>query len=109
MAKYVMAGHCWHGVLVPARLVSCGCAYLQMSSLPLLPHPWWRYVSKYCRGGVLLDSKRAVEQIVGPEPREAPFASRVIRTRCSAAPAPGHLNRYAAGWFVKKSYGRRDW
>jgi len=65
-----MAGHSWHGVLVPARRVSYGSAYLQMFSLRLLPRPWWRYVSKHCRGGVLLDSKRAVEQIVAREPRE---------------------------------------
>src|SRR6267142_6617195 len=38
----------------------------------------------------------ATEQIVGPEPRGATFASGVIRLTCSAAPWPGRLNRYAA-------------
>ena len=33
------------------------------------------------------------EQIVGPEPREATFASSVIRLSCSVAPWPGQLKR----------------
>src|SRR6185369_8853463 len=37
----------------------------------------------------------AVEQIVGPEPREATFASSVIRLSRSVAPWPGQLNRCA--------------
>src|SRR6478735_1718277 len=36
------------------------------------------------------------QQIVGPEPREATFASSVIRLSCSVAPWPGQLNRYVA-------------
>src|SRR5215471_7713348 len=36
------------------------------------------------------------EQMVGPEPREATFASSVIRRSCSVAPWPGQLNRYVA-------------
>jgi hypothetical protein len=38
----------------------------------------------------------AVEQIVGPEPRAAPFASSVIRRSCSVAPWPGQLKRWVA-------------
>jgi hypothetical protein len=34
------------------------------------------------------------QQIVGPEPREATFASNVIRRSCSVAPWPGQLRRY---------------
>src|SRR5262245_33645716 len=34
------------------------------------------------------------QQIVGPEPREASFASSVIRLSCSVAPWPGQLHRY---------------
>src|SRR6185503_4867119 len=36
------------------------------------------------------------QQIVGPEPREATFASSVIRLSCSVAPWPGQLKRCAA-------------
>jgi hypothetical protein len=36
----------------------------------------------------------AAQQIVGPEPREASFASSVIRRSCSVAPWPGQLNRW---------------
>ena len=35
-------------------------------------------------------------QIVGSEPREATFASSVVRRNCSLAPWPGQLNRYRA-------------
>ena len=35
------------------------------------------------------------QQIVGPEPRAACFASSVIRRSCSVAPWPGQLNRCA--------------
>src|ERR1043166_8165159 len=35
----------------------------------------------------------AIEQIVGPEPREASFASSVIGLSCSVAPWPGQLKR----------------
>jgi len=38
----------------------------------------------------------ATEQIVGPEPRGATFASNVIRLSCSVAPWPGQLNRWVA-------------
>src|ERR1041384_1901825 len=37
----------------------------------------------------------AAQQIVGPEPRAACFASSVIRLSCSVAPWPGQLNRCA--------------
>jgi len=40
--------------------------------------------------------QRALEQIVGPEPRAASFASSVIRLSCSVAPWPGQLNRSVA-------------
>jgi len=50
-------------------------------------------------GGMLYNlqgrPRGAVEQIVGPEPREASFASSVVRRRCSVAPWPGQLRRYA--------------
>src|SRR6185436_11446967 len=36
------------------------------------------------------------QQIVGPEPREATFASSVIRLSCSVAPWPGQLRRSAS-------------
>jgi len=36
------------------------------------------------------------QQIVGPEPREACFASSVIRPSYAVAPWPGQLRRYAA-------------
>src|SRR5215510_3584735 len=35
----------------------------------------------------------AAQQVGGPEPREATFASSVIRLSCSLAPWPGQLNR----------------
>jgi hypothetical protein len=38
----------------------------------------------------------AVEPIVGPEPREATFASSVIRLSCSEGPWPGQLRRSVA-------------
>ena len=38
----------------------------------------------------------AIQQIVGSEPREASFASSVIRLSCSVAPWPGQLHRYPA-------------
>jgi hypothetical protein len=43
--------------------------------------------------GALTDS--AAQQIVGPEPREATFASSVILRSCSVAPWPGQLRRSA--------------
>jgi hypothetical protein len=36
------------------------------------------------------------QQIVGPEPREASFASSVIRLSCPVAPWPGQLRRWGA-------------
>ena len=36
----------------------------------------------------------AIEQIVGPEPRAACFASSAVRLSCSVAPWPGQLKRY---------------
>jgi hypothetical protein len=47
-------------------------------------------------GWGLAKTTHAAEQIVGPEPREAPFASSVVRLSCSVAPWPGQLNRYPA-------------
>src|SRR6185295_1665669 len=41
-----------------------------------------------------MGEEHAAEQIVGPEPREASFASSVIRLSCSVAPWAGQLNRY---------------
>ncbi len=45
----------------------------------------WSYPEPQTRSGV--------EQIVGPEPLEACFASSVIRLSCSVAPWPSQLNR----------------
>src|SRR6185295_17235039 len=42
-----------------------------------------------------------VQQIVGPEPREACFASSVIRLSCSVTPWPGQLRRWDA--FMKRT------
>ena len=39
---------------------------------------------------------RLAQQIVGPEPREATFASSLVRRSCSVTPWPGQLKRYAA-------------
>ena len=48
-----------------------------------------------------------VEQIVGPEPREATFASSAIRLSCSVAPWPGQLRRYPA--LLAMSEYRSSW
>jgi hypothetical protein len=45
--------------------------------------------------GSLVDAG-ATEQIVGPEPRGASFASSVIRLICLVPPWPGQLRRYPA-------------
>src|SRR5215831_10466028 len=45
----------------------------------------------------------ATQQIVGPGPRAASFASSVVRRSCSVAPWPGQLRRWAS--VVRK----RDW
>ena len=37
---------------------------------------------------------RPVNSTVGPEPREAGFASSLVRRSCSVTPGPGQLNRY---------------
>jgi hypothetical protein len=44
--------------------------------------------------GSLFENFTTVEQIVGPEPREATFASSMIWLSCSVTPWPGQLNRY---------------
>src|SRR5215471_9219558 len=42
------------------------------------------------------------EQMVGPEPREASFASSVVRRSCSVAPWPGQLNRWPSSLMRRK-------
>ncbi len=49
------------------------------------------------------------QQIVGPEPREAPFASIVLRRSCSVTPWPGQLNRYRARVLRKLQGGSLWW
>ena len=39
-----------------------------------------------------------IQQIVGPGPREATFASSVVRRSCSVAPWPGQLRRSTTTW-----------
>ena len=44
----------------------------------------------------------ATQQIVGPEPREASFASSLVRRSCSVTAWPGQLNRYPASIMIRE-------
>ena len=53
-------------------------------------------------------SEMHAQQIVGPEPREASFASSLFRLSCSVTPWPGQLRRWASiSRFVMNTAGKK--
>ena len=54
-------------------------------------------------------TQHALEQIVGPEPRAASFASSLVRRSCSLAPWPGQLRRSTSfSMAAKPAIQRKD-